>query len=253
MRKTCFFCLLTVSGALWAQNGPNSGPPTATVPASPDRTLNDLQKEADKKGEEWDALAKGLETKISRLLPCDQRVRGAIEEVSAASEARLSALKQYLDAATATAKLDLETLQRLIAGQPAFAAEMNAERTDAEQSRDGIETQLTALGESVARRSTLDDAQASLGNVASVARQRAMQSAELAAVGNSFTPLLKELDAAFQSREKALESEVAALASERTHWSEYYAARLLRSQTECSITNVSDAPAPKRTRPGKKQ
>jgi hypothetical protein len=43
---------------------------------------------------------------------------------------------------------------------------------------------------------------------------------------------------------------MAAVAAEALHWSEYYAARLSRAQTECSITNQGPAST---TRPRKKK
>src|ERR1700685_1017693 len=54
---------------------------------------------AQKRAAEWETLAKGLEARIVRMLPCDPRVKGAIEEVSRASQARLASLSDYLNAA----------------------------------------------------------------------------------------------------------------------------------------------------------
>ena len=62
---------------------------------------NALRQTADKAAADWESLAKGLEQKIATLLPCDPKSRAAVEEVSHASDARLSALSAYLKAAAA--------------------------------------------------------------------------------------------------------------------------------------------------------
>ena len=71
---------------------------------------------AQKRAAEWETLAKVLEGKIARMLPCDSRVHGAIEEVSRASQARLASLNDYLQAAAAQAKADAERARAIRLG-----------------------------------------------------------------------------------------------------------------------------------------
>ncbi len=220
----------------------------------PVSTLAALQQDADKKAKEWDVLARGLETKIARLLPCDGRVRSAIEEVGRASEARLTSLREYLEAAAAKAKDDAAATQRLIANQAALITEMTIERTEAEQVRNGTEGQLAALAGIVSRRPALDEAQNSLASITGTLRQRATQAQQQSSRSDALAGLLQELDVAYQSRLKALDTEIGALAAETARWSEYYILRSARSQTECTITNmtVTVSPAP-RPAQGKKR
>src|SRR5579863_6206558 len=108
-------------------------------PADP---LSALRQTADKTAADWEALAKGLEQKIATLLPCDPRSRAAVEEVSHASDARLSALLAYVKASTARAKADTEAAKRVLAAQAALSAGWNTEYKEADEERTAIETQI---------------------------------------------------------------------------------------------------------------
>jgi len=81
-RARCMLTLLFVSSIALAQQQPDS--------------LTALQQAAEQRTSEWDGLARTLEGKIARMLPCDARVRTTIEEVNRASDARLAALGKYL-------------------------------------------------------------------------------------------------------------------------------------------------------------
>src|SRR5580700_4705733 len=83
----------------------------------PAEVLAGLQETAQQKSSEWETLGADLENKVAHLLPCDPRVRSAVEEVSRASEARLTALSQYLEAKRAKAKLDGDLLSMITATQ----------------------------------------------------------------------------------------------------------------------------------------
>ena len=60
-----------------------------------------LRDKAEKSAAAWQTLADGLDARTSRLLPCDSKMKAAIDEVSRASEARMTALLEYLREATA--------------------------------------------------------------------------------------------------------------------------------------------------------
>src|SRR6202521_6291331 len=94
-----------------------------------------LQQNVEKRTTEWDTLANNLEVRIGRMLPCDPRVRGAVEEVSRASEARIVALTEYWLAASAPSQTQTEAVRRLLAQEDASAAERKTDQADAEQER----------------------------------------------------------------------------------------------------------------------
>jgi hypothetical protein len=208
-------------------------------------TLAALRQAAGNKTAEWEALAKGLETKIARLLPCDPRMRADIEEVSRASDARLAALRQYLQAAADKAKDDVETVKSLTASQEELAAQMSAEPSEATQERAGIEGQLADLRESAKRNAALEEALKLLASLAAMPDQRAVQAQEWAKRADALLELLRSLDVAAQAREGALRKEALVLDTEIMRWREYYTARLVRAQTECSITLPAPAPRKK--------
>lgn len=213
----------------------------AQATASPD-PLAALERTAQAKVSEWDMLAKGLEARAARLLPCDPRVRSAIEEVSAASEARVAALRQYLKEAAARAKNDTEAAERLAADHDARAAELSTERTEAEAEQNALEGQITNIGESVKRRAALADAQKALAQIAGLTRQRVLETQTQASRQPGLSVLLHDLATGYQARQRALESQLSALEAEAARWRAYYEARLARAHTECTITQSTEIP-----------
>jgi hypothetical protein len=201
------------------------------------------QQAVEKQTAAWQALAKNLELRLARMLPCDARVRAAIEEVSRASEARLAARAQYLQDAAANAKRDSEAADAALAADQTGAREMEMETAEAEQDRVAIEGQLADLIESVRAKPALDEARMKLESIAAMVRQRVAGTQSLAGRKTALTAALRETALAFQARQKAIEADVSALATETSRWSEYYAARLVRAQTECSITQTKGRPA----------
>ena len=222
-----------------------AGAAVLTAQEKPASALGAWQQVAEKAAANSDALAKGLEAKIARLLPCDPRVRSAIEEVNRASEVRMAALRAYLEALAAQAKEDSDAVKQLIAYWDALAIEMKSDSAEAEQQRVGIEGQLLELGESAKQRAALEGAQKTLAQIAAVARQLAIHDQDQTGKVNALGGLLKNLDAAYQARQTALKNEMAALDAEGARWAEYYSARLARAQIECSLTKQIPAnPAP---------
>ena len=53
---------------------------------------------------------------------------------------------------------------------------------------------------------------------------------------------LRDLVTKFDARDAALRDESVAFEAERARWNGYYAARLARAQTECSITQIGARP-----------
>lgn len=224
-----FVAILTVSAALAGAQAP--------APTKPSDPLAPLREAAQKKSSDWEALARGMEPKIGRMLPCDPRVRTSIEEVSRASQARLAAVEQFLNAAVAMATQEANAAKSAAGAPDEGNKDLQIEQAEAEQERIAVESQIADLGESVRRRAALEAAQKKLAEIAAMIRERAQQSEQMAEAKNTLAAPMKNLLAAYEARQAALQNEQAALAVEVKRWSDYYAARLARAQTECAIIN----------------
>jgi hypothetical protein len=215
----------------------------ALVPASAQQTpppadpLAALRQTAEQTGADWETLASGLESKIATLLPCDPKSRAAVEEVSHASEARLSALSAYLKVAAANAKQDTEQAKKVLATQAALAGGWNTERVEADQEQTAIEAQLAILKESMRKRGALVGAEKVLAEIGEMVKARSSKSEELASHKDELDTLLGNLIVAYQNRQAALENESTLVDSEAALWTAYYKARVQRATTECSIIN----------------
>jgi hypothetical protein len=199
--------------------------------------LDPLRQAADKASADWESLAKGLEQKIATLLPCDPKSRAAVEEVSHASDARLSALTAYVKASVAKAKADTEAAKRVFAAQAAISGGWNTERSEADTERTAIEAQVADLKESMRKRGSLSGAEDVLIEIAHMVKERAAKAEEQAARKDTLDALLGDVLVAYQNRQSALESESAFLDAEAPKWTAYYTARVARAITECSIIN----------------
>ena len=199
--------------------------------------LTGLRQAADKASAQWETLAKALEPRIARLLPCDPTSRAAVEEVSHASDARVAALSAYVKAAVVQAKQDTDAVKRVLAAQATLGGGWNAERVEADQQRVAIEAQVVDLKESMRKRGSLAGAEQVLIEIANLVKQRGGKSEAQAGRRDLLNSLLGDLVAAFQDRQTALENESAQLDAEAARWSSYYTARLSRAVTECAIIN----------------
>jgi len=208
--------------------------------------LAQQQQIAEKRAADWDALAKALEVKLARMLPCDPRVRTSIEEVGRSSDARLAAMATYLQAAAAQAKADVDRIQRLLAEQESAAKEIQIEKAEAEQERAAIEGRAADLAESAKRRESLSEAQKKLAEIAAMTRERSTRAQEQVARREALAVVLRQVASTYQARQKALETELSALVIETSRWGEYYNARMSRAQTECAVTNPTGPPQRKK-------
>jgi hypothetical protein len=233
IRSISIFLLLAIAQAARGQEKPADA-------------LDALRQTADKTAADWDALAKGLEQKIATLLPCDPKSRSAVEEVSHASDARLSALSAYLKAAAASAKADTDAAKRVLAAQAALSAGWTTERSEADQERAAIEAQVADLKESMRKRGSLAGAEQVLVEIATMVKTRAAKSDSQSARRELLDSLLGDLVVAYQDRQTALENESALLDAEAAKWTAYYAARVSRAITECTIINPGATPRKKR-------
>src|SRR5579863_596903 len=130
------FAALFVSCAARAQD---PSPPTAV----PD--LGALEQTAQRRHAEWETLAKDMNDRLARILPCDPRALAALTEVSRASEARLSALADYLRAASSQAFAETAAARNLLSAEEKRAVETSLERADAGQEQTAVDTQSDAL------------------------------------------------------------------------------------------------------------
>ena len=222
----------------------------ASVSAQDRRPSNsEAAQNAEKRTNEWSILASNLEQRVIRMLPCDPRVRTAIEEVSRASGARFLALTAYWQEIAKRSNDQAETARRLIADNASRLADWKADSADSEQEQTRVGAQTSDLRDAARQQAALAAAAQALNgisqNVAAVAKQgigREDASRKLDADLNAWIT-------ATQARQAAIEDELKALAAENSRWTAYYAARITRAQMECSITGsagaADSAPAPR--------
>jgi hypothetical protein len=198
--------------------------------------LTALETTARDKTAAWETLAQDLTGNIGRLLPCDAKVTIAINEVTTASEARLSALANYLQAMGQQIGQDSAEAKRIAGANQALGGDLAAEKIETGLEQTAIDGQLAALGESVKTQPGLGRAQTALQQLQAQAQQRgdAIQNGTVqqTLAGTSLKDVVSSADA----RVAAWKDLQAAYEIERTRWNAYYAARLARAQTECSIT-----------------
>lgn len=231
MKRAVWLSLFLGTAASLAQN-PGAG------------DLAALDQAAQKRYAEWESPAKSLEERLARILPCDARSSAAIAEVSRLSEARLAALTEYMRAASTQAFAETAAARVLLSAEEKRAAEAGRERADAGQEQTAVDIQSDGLTQSVNQRSSLQEAQKLLEQIAGLIRQRSAEAERQAGEADRTIPILRDLVAKFEARDAALRDESAAFEAERTRWSAYYTARQGRAQTECSITQIGAAPQP---------
>jgi hypothetical protein len=146
-------------------------------------------------------------------------------------------MAQYLKVAVALAKQDSEAAKAAVSSQDDGNQDLETERAEAEQEIIAVEGQRGNLADSVRRLAALEPAAKQLTEIAAMIGERAGRTRQQAENRNPMTVPLKNVLAAYQARQAALEEEQVALAVETSRWSEYYTARLARAQTECSIIN----------------
>jgi len=225
MQRAAWLSFFLFAAASFAQN---SAPPDLAV----------LEQTAQKRHAEWESQAKSLEERLARILPCDARSSAAIAEVRALSEARLAALADYMRATSAKAFAETAAVKALLSAEERRAIETSRERADAGQEQTAVDIQSDGLMQSINQRSSLQDAQKLLEQIAALIRQRSAESERQTEAVEKMVPILRDLVTKFEARDAALQNESAAFEAERTRWSGYYSARQARAQTECSITQI---------------
>ncbi len=215
----------------------------------PTNALAGFGQNAVKRNSEWSTLATNLELRLGRLLPCDARIRSAIEETGRASEARVTALTTYWMALSGKSKSQLDAIRRLMAQEEARKGDWIADHADVVQERAAVTEQNNLLAEGVARVPALAGAQSALTATTQAMLPIETQTGERQSAGEVLATELSDLLAASQARQVAIDAQLKFISAEGARWSAYYAARLSRAQTECAITGqdaeADDPPARK--------
>ena len=217
------------AGALFAQD---SG---ANSPAA-------LQDSAARRTVEWTTLESNLELRLARLLPCDARVRAAIEEVSRAADARTVARTSYWTSISLRSKAQVETIRGMLAEEEGRAGDWSKDLADAQVDVATTSAQAASLGPSIRQLPALAAPQKNLEAIAQIYRVIEAQSSERANGTGQLAGDLRELLKASQARQATIENQLKAAGAEGQLWSAYYAAREARAQIECSITSPAQAP-----------
>ncbi len=222
---------------------------TGLLSAQDAASLATLRQNAENEAQTWDTLAKSLETRIRGMLPCDPKIAAAVEEVSRASEWRLSAFDRYLRAAlTETSARVTQAAQLLDFQSKAGSGFLETEHAEGVEERAGTENQISQLEATPGRKAELNDSVAALRAVTVLTERRNQVMAQQAAHGDSLNESLRALVSQSQAAEEAMKALVAAHANEATRWRAYYVAREVRVQAECAAINPTAVPRPKADR-----
>ncbi len=219
------------AGSLWAQDtGANS------LPA--------LQDAVAKRTAEWNTLTTSLELRLARMLPCDPRVRTAVEEAGHASDARTVALTSYWNMVSIQSKAQVEAIRGLLAHEEERGGDWTKDRTEAQQEFDATNAQAAALKAGIARLPALANPQKSLEAIAETDRALATQAQERETNAGLLLDQMRSLLTAVQARQSAIDEQLKAVSNEGQLWSAYYTARQARAQIECVIVNPAAVSAP---------
>jgi hypothetical protein len=211
--------------------------------AQPD-ALSGFQQSAERRTVEWTTLAANLEQRVTRLLPCDPRIRAAIEETGRASEARIVALNKYWLGASGKSRNQTAAIQRLLAREEASKDEWANERRHAGTERTAVAEQSGFLAASATRLPALADPEKALAASAQLLQQIENQIQARESGGSQLLTELRELFAASQARQNEMEAQLKFISTEGARWSAYYDARLKRAQMECVVTDPRAETAP---------
>jgi hypothetical protein len=223
----------------------------AAAQGVPPEALASAQTAAEQTEKDWFAQARTLDAKLAPLLPCDAAARKTIQDVSHASETRITALMAYYRLVSTQAAEQTQSARKLLEAEEARAPEAADERTDASLERAAIEAQSTNLAASMKPRPELDGARSALAQLGDLSARTASLADQSATGRDRGVAAVRDLVSAYQSREAALKQQVDAFQSESTRWSTYYSVRLARAQAECAAIGGGSAPAPRSAVKGK--
>jgi len=210
----------------------------------PPDSLAQLEQAVLKATTDWQGVAKDLEGRIARMLPCDPRTKAAIDEVSNASQNRLAALAQYYKASLTLAENRTAGAKRLLDAEDARTMALIADKLHGDEVLAAVVAAVADLGQGARTQPALESARAALQQTADMLKQRLQLAQDQAERRDAVMDSLKALVAAYQIRETAVKEASAAFEVEHAKWNAYYAARAQRAQTECAITGGAGGAAP---------
>src|SRR5258708_30613201 len=141
----------------------------AAAEAPPPDSWAWLEQDVLKANTEWQVLAKDLDARVDRMLPCDPRAKTALDDVIKASQNRLAALARYYQAATALAANRAEGAKRLVIAEEGRAADIAADNLHGDDVLAVVETALADLAEGARVEPTLAAARAAFEKTAALA------------------------------------------------------------------------------------
>ncbi len=212
-------------------------------------SLPALQDAASKRTVEWISLTGTLELRLARLLPCDPRVRTAVDEVARAADTRTLALTSYWNMVSIQSRTQVDAIRGLLAREEERAEEWTKDKMQAQQEVAATVAQAAALKASAQQVPALTNPQKSLESLAETDRVLAGQAQERETKGGALLDDLRHLLNAAQARQSAIDEQLKSVSAEGQRWSAYYAARQARAQIECFIINPAAATAPTAARP----
>lgn len=195
-----------------------------------------LRQTAEKKTADWEALARALDNKIQRMLPCDSQIKQSIADVRTASDTRLAALTEVLRNAIVQAAAESQRVKEALSAEDGNLREANVEREDADQERIAFDAEASDLKDTAKQRSGFDEALKKIGEIEGLTGSRTDNANRQVEARALFSVALRDLLAADQKRQNALDAEQVALSAETVAWSQYYSLRIQRADVECSIT-----------------
>ena len=187
-------------------------------------------------------LAQGLSALIRPLLSCDPKVAAAITAVGQASDARIAAISAYFLEASRQTGLQTASARRLLASVQPLGSDLAAEKADLVREQLDVSGQIAALSESGQRRPSFNGAQDALRQISALEQQRASAADSGISHDDAAWAAARSLLSKLEAREAALQDAQAAFEAESSSWRAYYAARLVRAQTECQVTKGVIAP-----------
>lgn len=205
-----------------------------------------LRQSAEQKTQAWETLAKSLETRIRGLLPCDPKIAMAVEEVSRASDARLTAFSDYFRAVLTETSVRATEAARLLDYQAHTGNQfLETEHAEGVEERAGIDSQISQLVANPGRKAEIGEPEAALREVATLTDQRNLVMVQQSVRSDALNESLRALVSQLQAAESAIKALSAAHATEADRWRVYYVARLARVQAECVAINPTPAPRPR--------
>ncbi|MEQ1947146.1 MAG: hypothetical protein ABL995_08145 [Bryobacteraceae bacterium] len=203
----------------------------------------------DKLTADWYTLANSLESRVTRMLPCDTRVRTAIDEVSRANASRLAARNSYWQVQSSQSRAQIEALRNLQVSLPAEAVDTKTDATDAQQEQTGLAGMTADLTDSAGKKSVLNAAISALAAISQQSATFVKLANDRDATIASLQQQIADAITAAEARQTAIEAEQKALGAEGARWTSYYVSRLTRAQMECAITGQAPKPAPRTPAP----